>query len=163
VALRRYAARVVVLDPQDRVLLFNWANRRKGTNWWATPGGGIEVGEKARDAAIRELQEEAGIVLSHLEGPLWRSSHFFRSGAPPGVDGERGGDLILQSETFFLARVDSDAVDTTGFDEFEVALTLGHRWWPLEELERSPEPVYPRGLGALVLDVLSKGCRRRPW
>ena len=146
-AIHRYAARVVVLDPAERVLLLNWANRKKGTNWWATPGGGMEEGEKARVAAIRELAEEAGIEVADMEGPLWRSSHFFRSGA----------DLVLQHEVFFMARVVADAVSMEGLDQFEAATSLGHRWWPLDELEASGEAIYPKGLADLVRDVLRLG------
>jgi 8-oxo-dGTP pyrophosphatase MutT (NUDIX family) len=146
-ATRRYAARVVVLDPDSRVLLFNWANRKKGTNWWATPGGGLEEGERSKAAGIRELAEEAGIHVDDLEGPLWKTSHFFRSSE----------DLIHQVETFFLARVPSDAVNTDGFDAFEAEIALGHRWWPLNDLETSTEAIYPRGLAGLVRDILRDG------
>ena len=155
-ATRRFAARVVVLDPANRVLLFNWANRRRGTNWWATPGGGLEEGERSRDAAIRELREEAGIVVADVSGPLWRADHFFRSGAPA-LPGEAAADLVHQFETFFLARVDSDAVSTEGFDSFEADITLGHRWWTLDELEATSEAVYPRGFAGLLRDVIENG------
>jgi 8-oxo-dGTP pyrophosphatase MutT (NUDIX family) len=146
-ATRRFAARVVLLDPANRVLLFNWANRGKGTNWWATPGGGLEEGEKSRDAALRELREEAGIRLPGLQGPLWRTSHFFRSGP----------HLVLQHETFFLGHATSDEVNTEGFDAFEAEISLGHRWWPIEEIETTSEAIYPRGLGGLVREVLTHG------
>ncbi|MFN2466484.1 MAG: NUDIX hydrolase [Candidatus Dormibacteria bacterium] len=146
-AVRRFAARVVVVDADDRVLLFNWANRKKGTNWWATPGGGLEEGERSKAAAIRELVEEAGIEVDDLEGPLWKSSHFFRSSE----------DLVHQFETFFLARVKSTVVSTDGLDSFEADITLGHRWWPLDEMETTSEAIYPKGLAGLVRDVLRDG------
>ena len=146
-AVRRFAARVVLLDPANRVLLFHWANRRKGSSWWATPGGGLEEGEGSRDAALRELREETGIQLPALEGPLWRSSHFFRSGT----------DLMQQFETFFLGRAPSDQVNTEGLDPFEAEITLGHRWWPIDQIEATPDAVYPRRLGGLVREVLTNG------
>lgn len=138
---------MVLLDPDNRVLLFNWANRTKGTNWWATPGGGMEEGEKALDAALREVWEEAGIRLATIEGPLWRTSHFFRSGP----------DLVRQFETFFLGRAPSDEVSTAGFDRFEAEIALGHRWWPLDDIDASTEPIYPQGLAGLVREVLASG------
>ena len=144
-----------MLDPENRVLLFNWANRAKGTNWWATPGGGLDEGEGSKDAARRELREEAGIVVDAVEGPLWRSDHFFRSGAP--VEGDRGAELVHQFESFFLARVGSDDVTTEGFDAFEADISLGHRWWSVEQLEATTERVFPRGLGALLREVLAGG------
>ena len=50
-------ARVVVIDAQDRVLLV----RPTYVNGWTLPGGGVDKGETLRQAAIRELKEEAAV------------------------------------------------------------------------------------------------------
>ena len=61
----RPAARVLVLDPEGRVLLFgarlvDLATPPGPVLYWYTPGGEVEPGEALRHAAARELVEEIG-------------------------------------------------------------------------------------------------------
>jgi 8-oxo-dGTP pyrophosphatase MutT (NUDIX family) len=51
------AVTAVVTDTDDRVLLIH----RTDNDRWALPGGGIELGENAGDALVREVREETGI------------------------------------------------------------------------------------------------------
>ncbi|WP_431925050.1 NUDIX hydrolase [Amycolatopsis tucumanensis] len=53
---------LVVVEVDDRVLLV--FDRRRGQ--WELPGGMIEPGETSHQAAVRELAEETGIVVSGL-------------------------------------------------------------------------------------------------
>jgi 8-oxo-dGTP diphosphatase len=56
------ACAMVVVGWDDQVLLgFNVTRQQ-----WEVPGGSLEAGESARDAAIRELTEETGIHVERL-------------------------------------------------------------------------------------------------
>ncbi|WP_375460952.1 NUDIX domain-containing protein [uncultured Enterovirga sp.] len=53
--------RGAVIDGQDRVLLV----RHTYVGGWHMPGGGVEAGETAGEALVRELTEEAAIAITH--------------------------------------------------------------------------------------------------
>ena len=65
----RKVARVVLLDPRDRILLLHGHEPDDpADDWWFTPGGGVEGDETREEAALRELAEETGITEVEL-GP----------------------------------------------------------------------------------------------
>ncbi|HXO67005.1 MAG TPA: NUDIX domain-containing protein [Candidatus Dormibacteraeota bacterium] len=151
-AIQRYGARVLVLDADDRVLLFRLVNPRNGNTWWATPGGGVEQGEKSIEAARRELREETGIEGERLVGPVWVDDHWFRT----------ADDLVHQADRYFLLRVGKPDVDVGGLDHFESDMMVEHRWWTLAELEETAERVYPVGLGGHTRRLLDEGPPQKP-
>lgn len=67
------SAGVVPLDDAGNVYLVREFLPALGTFGLSIPRGGIEPGESAEAAAIRELREEAGLVCSKLT-PLWQGT-----------------------------------------------------------------------------------------
>jgi len=134
----RHTARVILVDDRSRVLLFRGGDpgRPDAGTWWFTPGGGIEEGETATNAARRELSEETGLSLEHL-GPVVLERR---------LQHEFDGVIYDQTEVYFLVRTIAFEPDTAGWTETEVATMVQHRWWTKHELRETEETIFPAGL-----------------
>lgn len=144
--VRRRAARVVLLDDTDRVLLFEGIDpARPQERFWFTIGGGIDASEQPEEAAIRELAEETGLRLSadQLTGPVWQRDVLFSFEGQP----------YRSIELFFVARASGLQVDTSGFSDLEQRTVLGHRWWSADELRETTAVIYPAQLAELLPSV----------
>jgi 8-oxo-dGTP pyrophosphatase MutT (NUDIX family) len=148
----RRAARVILLDPADRLLLIRGHDiDQPGRSWWFTVGGGIDAGEDARTAAVREVREETGLALdpADLVGPVFTRSAVFDFFA----------ETCRQDEEIFVARVagpdlDPEALRRDGWTELEVDVLDEVRWWDLDALRQVTEEVFPEGLPDLVSGLL---------
>lgn len=140
----RPSARLLVVDPAGRILLFRFAFERgplAGRIFWATPGGALEPGESFADGARRELAEETGLTIDDPGPEIDRREFVMR--APE-------GDVVLAEERYFLIRVESlDLVDS-GWTDLEREVMTEHRWWSPAELSAPGEQVYPEDLAQLL-------------
>ena len=137
---RRRAMRVLLVDEQDRLLLFRDSD--PGLTpvpiFWITPGGGVDPGESDLTAAIREVAEETGLAIGRddLVGPL----------AERVVVHGYSDVVTTQDELFWFVRCDAFEVSTAGHTEVELATMTAHQWWTRAELEQTDEEVWPRDL-----------------
>lgn len=141
----RRAARVLLLDGSDRVLLMGFSYR--GRSWWCAPGGGLEDGEPHEDAAKRETLEETGFEVAELGPWVWSREHEF----------EFKGRLYRQLERYFLARVPAFRPHPNDLESDEASVFRGLRWWTLRELGDTDEEFAPADLPALVKELVEKG------
>lgn len=157
--IERPSARLILLDPQDRLFLFNVhdpgvydpANPHFDP-FWVMIGGFVDPGEEFADAAVREAQEETRLPV--IDTPRWVWARERRMSW-------RGKD-VLHKERFFLARTDRTEVDTSGLDERERSWTRGHRWWRAEEIAESSERFEPIDLGTRLQSLLRNGLPTKP-
>ncbi|MGW1018908.1 NUDIX hydrolase [Streptomyces niveus] len=146
-ALRK-VSRVVLLDPDDRILLMRGYEPGDPANdWWFTPGGGLEGDETRQEAALRELAEETGITAVELGPVLWRRTCSFP------FDGRRWD----QDEWYFLARTAQTETTVEGLTELERRSVAELRWWTSAELSTARETVYPTRLAGLLRTLLDEG------
>ncbi len=139
---RRRSAKVLLVDPSDRVLLFRGGDphRPDAGTWWFPPGGGVEAAETVEDAARREVLEETGQHVDELgQVILSRVVEFEVEGIP-----------YRQHEIYFLVRVGHFTVSEALWTANERRVVHEHRWWTREALCATSDVIYPEGICDLL-------------
>lgn len=144
----RTAARVLVIDGQDRVLLLHAHDPHQpdASPWWHTPGGGLNPGETAPEGARRELWEEIGLHVGEL-GEIVHEEvvyfHYF-------------GRRVRQRQWFYVTRVDTHDVDFSGQEADERTAIVAAQWWSIAELRATSEQFFPAVLPELLTEILGR-------
>ncbi len=137
----RPAGRVILLDPDDRVLLMRYDDGPPNGVHWCTPGGGLNAGEDYASGALRELTEETGWADITLLGEVHRGEHTM----------EYADAIVRQVERFYLARTGQARREIAGVEQMHAAdgIAAWH-WWTLAELAATAEAIWPDELADLV-------------
>lgn len=100
---QKYA--VIIAKYQGRLL---WCRHRERTTW-ELPGGHIEAGESALEAAARELREETGVLSFSLRPICWYRLHF--------SDGGMGSfSLLCAADIHTLGKLQVEIAEVRTFD-----------------------------------------------
>ncbi|MEM6552912.1 MAG: NUDIX domain-containing protein [Planctomycetota bacterium] len=149
--VHRQAGRVILLDPDHRILLLacGEAGSKPEDQWWITPGGGCEPGETHADAARREAHEETGFADLSLGPHAWTRTHTF-----PWL-----GQTLTQHEHFFLCHTTHPQPQPTTdhHTDEERRYLHGHLWWSIPEITQARATgtrFAPRQLDTLLTDLL---------
>jgi 8-oxo-dGTP pyrophosphatase MutT (NUDIX family) len=140
--IERRGARVLFLDDVGRMLMVRGHDpHQPERTFWFTPGGGLEPGEDAKAAAVRELAEETGFILDahELTGPVWRRTAVFDFASQP----------YVQHEEFFVGRLaDAERRErtVTVFTETELEAIDEVAWLTRDELAVDEREVFPDAL-----------------
>ena len=145
----RPAARLLVIDPNDRLLLFRIEDPTVSVPvLWMTPGGGLEPGESYEEAACRELSEETGIDAP-LGPCVWVRRHVSAF----------GGRWYDSSQQFYVVRSPATDVSSDGWTDGERAVITAHRWLSQAELDAWDQVaggvLVPRRLAELLPPILA--------
>ncbi len=147
--IHRPAARGLVVDPANRLLLMQFQTEDAGT-LWLTPGGGIEPGESDEEALRRELWEEVGLE-SITVGPLvWTRRHIFSF----------AGDTYDADERYYLVPVSSDRLGPGCPQPYEA--DAKREWFGAEDLVSLPGPRAPTRLADFARSLLIDGPPSSP-
>lgn len=143
----RIGARVLLLDPLDRVLLIHARDPdNPAHHWWELPGGGLDAGETPTQAAHREVVEETGITTIEIGRKLWtRESRFLY----------RGQHHHRLDHVYLARTTDSTTRAQPKHSANEKLGLIEHRWWTQDDLSKTTDKLLPVQLAELLHSVLA--------
>ena len=120
----KFSSRAVGILKKNNKILFQ---KRKDDEFWALPGGAIEVFERAKDVIIRELEEEIGLRDVEIIRPLWFAEYFFK------FDGLNQHQYIIG----YLLDIDDNSciINKDIIEGIEEGKNIIYKWIDIDEIK----------------------------
>lgn len=148
----RHAVRALLFNPDNEVLLINYApnldihllgQEPVLRDNWGTAGGGIDPGEDLHVALKREIFEEIGHTDIRIGPCVWH----------------RRADLLFLKkdirldERYFIAHTTERGFDTSAHTETERKYVLGMKWWKVDDVVATDALILPLFLRHKIADL----------
>ena len=139
---------MVVMNNNRQVLIC----RRKGTENWQFPQGGIDNNELLEEAMYRELYEEVG--LKRFDVSIFgKTKHAIKYDIPPSIRSKvLGGKFKGQLQTWFLLKIKDDNysinLNCDDFPEFDMFDWVSY-WYPMSKIVEFKKEAYREALKEL--------------
>lgn len=130
-----------VLRRGDEVLVFRGYDAVKDQAFYRPLGGGIEFGETAEEAIIREMREEIGAQTKVLRHLMTVENLFTYEGQP-------GHEIVF---VFDLACSDGRVYEQDALVGMDDAAEVEVGWVALRTFDAQAGPLYPHGLLELLV------------
>lgn len=137
-AIRAQGAGTLFVDPDGCILLLKRSDKGDHGGEWCLPGGHIEPGETAQEAAKREALEELGTPYYPEDGKF-----FSRTQSSEGVD---FSTFVCPVEARFVPKLNDEHT--------------GHMWVPLDDL---PAKLHPGVRASLSPVVPGEDMKPEDW
>jgi ADP-ribose pyrophosphatase YjhB (NUDIX family) len=138
---------LAIIRRGGEMLLMEGYDPAKGQTFYRPLGGGVEFGERAHDALIREFTEELGAELVNISSLGTLENIFTFNGKP-------GHEIILLFEADFA---DETLYARNDLMVVEPGARLPTAWKRLADLNAAT-PLYPEGLSDLLASRARQGA-----